>query len=309
MTLPPINRVEASTSESPSDNKLKAPLPVQRRLGNQPLTSFYQAARSLVTINPPLFEDAIGQSKFASNLFAGLSDIATKLETVHPALCKLPFFLDLAARVWHQTEVEDEEYDTHLASAIEYLTGLGAWLGRDGFDNLQDGQNLSRQILDIYQKVLSNIPKNVFIVRWYASDATQEQKKRADLRFDQVSDALRQLKEEDGIRFHIIDLATNTGGTELIHPRMYSDLASSDIVIVDLTGASPNVYIETGFALGRDKKKHTLLLFNQIKPDDKVPFDLTSYRYEPFQDTAEIPALIKRHIKEIMREAGMNISQ
>lgn len=289
------------------DQSQKATEPIRNRLGKQPLTSFHQTARSMVDLAPPQFENAAEQRTFAEDLFSGLSDILTRLSSAHPTLCKAPFFLDLAARVWQQTKAEDEDHNAHLDKAVDYLADLGTWLGKEGFDELQEGQTLSAQILNIYENVRRDFPKNVFMVRWYASGGTQEQKRNADLRYETIERALKELKGEVNISLNLIDLGSDVGGTELIHPKMYANLVSSDIVMVDLTGASPNVYIETGFALGRDKKKHTILLYKKENPEDKVPFDLTSYRYEQFMDTSEIPALIKPHIKEIMRQAGMNI--
>jgi len=50
-------------------------------------------------------------------------------------------------------------------------------------------------------------------------------------------------------------------------------IATSDLVVADLTGANPNVYYELGIAHALDKK--VILLAQDI---DELPFDLRSYR-------------------------------
>lgn len=289
------------------DQALRSSQPVQQRLGTQPLTSFNQVARSMTELTPAQFENAEEQRQFAGNLFSGISEIVIKLEDSQPTLCKAMFFLDLAARVWQQTQADEEDHATHLAKAVDFLTGLGAWLGQGGFEELEEGGTLSAQILAIYEKVRRRLPKNIFMVRWYGMNAAAEERTRVDLRFAQVNRAVDDLERLDHIHLHIEDLATNEGGTYLIHPKMYDALASSDIVIVDLTRASANVHIEAGFALGKGKQDRMIFLFQQDDEFPTVPFDLNSYRYVPFKDAAQIPDLIKPHIKAIMRKAGMNL--
>jgi hypothetical protein len=66
---------------------------------------------------------------------------------------------------------------------------------------------------------------------------------------------------------------------------MKERIASAELVIADLTGANPNVYLEVGYAWG--VKKRTVLLVNA---DDELKFDVQSQRclkYETISDLEE----------------------
>ena len=84
--------------------------------------------------------------------------------------------------------------------------------------------------------------------------------------------------------------------------RMYDAIASPDIIICDLTGQRPNVFIEAGFALKHHEKNR--LIFEPRNRNDKVPFDLTTFKYVPISEAAEIPNKVKSEIIAILRDAG-----
>ena len=71
-------------------------------------------------------------------------------------------------------------------------------------------------------------------------------------------------------------------------------ISSSDIILVDLTGVRLNVCVEAGFAF----------IFQPIEAHKSVPFDLNTFRYEPFKDTGEIPNKINPHITAILSGAA-----
>jgi hypothetical protein len=152
-------------------------------------------------------------------------------------------------------------------------------------------------LLEIYDSVRSRVPKKVFLARWYPKDG--EQKTRADNRLN----ALKTLVEGADLGLELVDMGTEEGGTDLIHPKMYEAIGSSEIVIADLTGLRPNVLIELGYALHHRHTKRLLLIFNAIAGADKVPFDTAGFRYEQIGEAADIPAKIKGHLEEILRKA------
>jgi hypothetical protein len=69
----------------------------------------------------------------------------------------------------------------------------------------------------------------------------------------------------------------------------------------------PNVCIEAGYALKHHEKGKLLFIHQRGHDLPTVPFDLNTFRYEPFDDTAEIPGKIRPHIEQILTnaEAGL----
>ena len=99
-------------------------------------------------------------------------------------------------------------------------------------------------------------------------------------------------------------MGTEEGGSFPIHHRMYMAIASSDIIICDLTGHRPNVYVEAGYALKHHEKNRLIFLFEKQNRSDKVPFDLSTFKYVEISQAAEIPNKITAEIVAILRDAG-----
>lgn len=155
------------------------------------------------------------------------------------------------------------------------------------------------ELIKIFNVISSKVPKKVFLARWYPTDADAGEKTRAEHRLN----ALKQLVEND-LELELVDMGTEEGGTELIHPKMYEAIRSSDIIIGDLTGHRPNVHIEIGYALSHQPQGRLLLMFQPKDGSDKVPFDTNSFRYEEITDSAEIAIKLRPHIEAIITEVG-----
>ena len=84
-------------------------------------------------------------------------------------------------------------------------------------------------------------------------------------------------------------------------------IRSSDIIICDLTGQRPNVFVEAGFALKHHEKNRLIFLFEPRNRNDKVPFDLTTFKYVLIPQAAEIPNKVKTEIVAILRDTGAPI--
>lgn len=94
----------------------------------------------------------------------------------------------------------------------------------------------------------------------------------------------------------------------LLHwSEMYDAIASSDIIMCDFTGQRPNVYVETGFALDHHLKNRLVFLFEPMTDNDKVPFDLNTFKYVQISQAAEIQNKVKPEIIAILRDCGANI--
>ena len=77
-----------------------------------------------------------------------------------------------------------------------------------------------------------------------------------------------------------VDMATFTGD---ILARIKSRIETAELVIADLTGANPNVYLEVGYAWGKDRP--TLLL---AKKGDELKFDVRTQRCIVYKNITDL---------------------
>ena len=282
------------------------PDPARQRFGVRPLTSLWEAARNLIQMDPVIAENREALTAFADELFAALADILTRLTAQQPSLCQTYAFLELAARVWRESIG-----DTHVAKvdvAVGLLDRIGLWLGSEGIISLLNPLSPAKQLLETYKAAQQRVPKRVFLARWYPpQDAPHNAFNRANLRLQQLRETLATIERDNGIRLELIDMGTEEGGVFPIHHRMYEAIASSDIIICDLTGQRANVFVEAGYALKHHEKNRLIFLFEPRNRNDKVPFDLTTFKYVPISQAAEIPNKIKNEIIAILRDAGAPI--
>jgi len=281
------------------------PRPAQDRLGSNPLTSLGTAAHGMLEMDSAIASDRPALQAFARNLFGALNDILTRLSATQPELCNAEFFLELAARVWKESK--GSTHDERVNATIAKLEKLALWFGRDGLVKLKGSKSLSQQLLEIYSTVQNRVPKKVFLARWYPKIEAGDNYQKAELRFNQIKNTLEEIKREKNIPLDLIDMGTQTGGTFPIHPDMYNAIASSDIILIDLTGVRANVCIEAGYALKHHEKERLIFIFQKIEGLPDFPFDLNTYRYEPFTDTGEIKGKIKPHIEAIISNANIGI--
>jgi hypothetical protein len=286
------------------DGLLKLPEPVQARLGDRPLTSLRGAVRGVLDMDPTVAKDITTLRKYSKALLAALSDIVTRLQPRQPELIKADYFIELAARVWKGTP-DAVDHNVRVNAAVERLSQLATWLGKDGLLDLKEGRSLSKQILDIFTAVRTRMPKRVFLARWYPTAKDGEASEVAKLRLKQIRHTLKEIEKEDGAALELVDMGTQTGTTFPIHAKMYEAIASADIILIDLTGLRSNVCVEAGFALRHHEKNRLVFMFQPSGEHKTVPFDLNTFRYEEFKDTGEIPEKIKPHILTILHGAAI----
>ena len=154
-------------------------------------------------------------------------------------------------------------------------------------------------VINIFDKVYENIPKKVFLARWYPPESKVMDFKSANYRLE----ALRELVEDD-LGLKLIDLGSEIGGTYHIHTKMFDDIKNSDIFIADLTGNRHNVMIEFGYALKHIGTGRMLLYFQPTEECPTVPFDTNDFRYECISEAAEIKMKLKPHLQEILDKAS-----
>ena len=278
------------------------PEAARQRFGERPLTALRESARHLINMDPAIAHDRQTLTRFTEHLFAGLADIATHLRVNHPSLCQTYGFFELAARVWH--EANEDDHEQRVQWTVDCLDRIGFWLGRQGIINLLNPVSPAQQLLDTFKAAQSRIPKHVFLARWYPDqDEPNGAHNKAALRFQQLQQTLNTFQEDHGIGLELIDMGRQEGGTFLIHSRMYEAIASSSIIICDLTGHRPNVYVEAGYALKDHEKNRLIFLFEPANARDLVPFDLSAFRYVQINQAAEIPNKLRPEIMAIMTSA------
>lgn len=173
-------------------------------------------------------------------------------------------------------------------------------------NHIANAKNVSTDdIISIFDKVYDSIPKKVFLARWYPAETDKECQKAQHRRT-----AIGKVIEEDfGLK--LIDLGTQEGATYDIRSAINKEIRASDIFIADLTGCRPNVMAEVGYALNCNK-----LAFDHLNPDKwrilfyfattsdhpSPPFDLSGFRYEQINDSAEIETKVKPLLDSILSE-------
>ncbi len=278
------------------------PTPARDRFGQRPLTALWEAARNLISMKPAIAESKETIDLFANDLFAGLADIMVRLTVNHPSLCKTYSFLELASRIWNEAVGSHEE---RVNLSVQFLDRIGKWLGDEGITGLLNPSSPAEQLLTTFKAAQNRIPRKVFLARWYPPvDAPKDAHNKAGLRLDQLRQTLESIRNEQGIPLELIDMGTKEGGTFPIHNKMYEAIAGSEIIICDLTGHRPNVYVEAGYALKHHEQNRLIYLFEPQDTDDKVPFDLNTFKYVPVSQAAEIPGKLKPEIIAILKDAG-----
>lgn len=278
------------------------PQPAQDRFGGRPLTALWEAARNLIAIEENIVQSKESLEAFADDLFAGLADIMVRLTVNHPSLCKTYSFLELAARIWRDAE---GDHACRVNTSVNILDRMGLWLGDEGITGLLNPSSPAEQLITTFKAAQNRIPRKVFLARWYPpTDAEHDAHKKANLRLEQLRQTLASFHTEYGIALELIDMGTTEGGTYPIHQKMYEAIAASEIIICDLTGHRPNVYVEAGYALKHHEQNRLIYLFEPQDADDSVPFDLNTFKYVQVSQAAEIPGRLKPEIKAILEDAG-----
>lgn len=279
------------------------PKTAQERFGIQPLTTLWEAACNLISMDHSIVESKESLEQFADELFSGLSDIMVLLTVNHPSLCRTYSFLELAARVWRENNEGDHE--DRVNKTVQMLDHIGKWLGYEGITGLLNPSSAAEQLLMTFKAAQNRIPRKVFLARWYPLiNAKYDAYIKASLRLEQIRQTLEALEREIGIQLELIDMGTEEGGTFPIHQKMYQAIAESEIIICDLTGQRPNVCVEAGYALKHHEQNRLIFLFEPQYKGDKVPFDLDPFKYVPISEAAEIPRKLKPEIIAILKDAG-----
>lgn len=200
-------------------------------------------------------------NKILVNMKSALSVSIYKTEC---EISKLPFFSDEHGTVLN---VRIEEYDvTH--DFIEQAKQLQA-----------ESQGSS-----LLQKFFSSTKKQVFTVMQFGD-------KHLDSAYINV---VKPLCSEYRLKAIRVDEIQDSGK---INDQILENIASSKIVLVDLTGERPNCYYEAGFAHALGKN----IIFT-IRADSKIHFDLSNYRFIQWETELELKMALNERFKAILGE-------
>ena len=92
-----------------------------------------------------------------------------------------------------------------------------------------------------------------------------------------------------------VDLTVFTGD---IIARIKSRIETASLVIADLTGANPNVYLEVGYAWGKDRP--TLLV---AKKGDPLKFDVQSQRCLIYKSISDLEKKLETDLASLSQSA------
>jgi hypothetical protein len=82
-----------------------------------------------------------------------------------------------------------------------------------------------------------------------------------------------------------------------IMERVLERIAASAVVIADLTGANPNVYLEVGYAWG--KQRPTILV---ARESDELKFDVRGQRFLKYQSIRQLAETLTASLQELRRQ-------
>lgn len=158
-----------------------------------------------------------------------------------------------------------------------------------------------KEVLQIFDSVYENLPKKLFLARWYPESGAE--KRKADARFK----ALQNVAKAENLE--LIDMEHMRRGSFSIRDAIDQAIPNSDLFVADMTGLRPNVMVEIGMALHHLPKNRVLFYMQKaddvpgtIGPVEDPPFDLCGYSYVKIVDSAEINTMVRLRLKGILNE-------
>lgn len=166
-------------------------------------------------------------------------------------------------------------------------------------NHIAEASNLgTNDVIKIFDKVYDNIPKKIFLARWYPAE-TNKGHSKAVLRLDAIKNVANNLGLE------LVDIGTRLTGTFDIRSVMYREITQSDIFIADLSGSRHNVMVEVGYALKHVGEGRMAFYFQPQDVNDQVPFDISGFMYDEINDSAEIKQKVQPRIETIIANAAL----
>jgi hypothetical protein len=88
----------------------------------------------------------------------------------------------------------------------------------------------------------------------------------------------------------------------VIHPEIWQQLKSADVIVADVSGQNGNVLLELGVAAGWRRKEQVIIL-RESNPDEKHLFDINPARHIEYSRTTSGFTLMRKRLGEVMLAA------
>ncbi len=252
---------------------------INKLIGDNAYTYFIDLFEYL--LKSELLSADLSEDDIAKLMKENLSTINSALSTCKIAARKNISVLGALSFYWMQNK---EKYSAFLK-----------WIDKNDITSIE--KLTMNNVLEIFDKIYENIPKKVFLARWYPAEGN-EQYSRANNRLRIISKIIK-----DDFSLELVDIGTKEGGTFEIREEMYDQITKSDIFIADLTGARHNVMVEVGYALKNIGRKRMLFYYEPTPGNEMPPFDLNGFRCEKIKEAADLDEAIPKHINAILRGA------
>ncbi len=159
-------------------------------------------------------------------------------------------------------------------------------------------QSSSNDLKSIFNKIILSRERTIFISMPFGDSVTENH-------FTFMSNLIREINEEKKAHIKLFPLRIdkyNNGTAYKISDEILDKIASSGLLIADLTKSNPNVYHEVGYLMGlfreREHKKLNLITIVNTSHTlfQEIGFNIRAHKTIGFEDTNELKEPLKAEI-------------
>lgn len=282
-------------------------------MGETPLSRLHAAA--CVLLRPGGISKATQESleKEAGQLFSPICELAIRLRDEYEKFVHSYAFLPIAAEVYARHSMVKpakgaNTEEERLRRAARWLRDFGRWFDRIGGTEIPMPADPSI-LWTVFKRDFDKRAGKVFIAMSFRNERNLQDVGTA---INEALDSFNAAHPNTPLDPRRAD--EQQGASCEIPAWIFSEIDQSRLVIADLTDEKPNVYCEVGYA--KSKGIPFILTFHKRNPDDKPPwdresspgnkvhFDLTPYRYIPYETAYELRDKLKEELKAFIERAS-----